>query len=155
MVTLLPKQSVLGDNTILGPIHDAHSTSRWIRRRSADRFMEQQRVTIIGSHQPVWTGMLLNFRHSANKQFMYPEAVAPHNESSGTEQSVADMEPRTPIFEAPPERPAEPTSPSLKNTAASSHRKSQDYCFKSMDLNLHRYQGGEAPCLNRHRKQFQ
>ena len=92
VVTLLPKQSLLGDNTILGPIHDAHSTSRWIRRRSADRFMEQQWVTIMGSHQPVWTGMLLNFgtvqtvyvsrsRRTAERKFWHRAVGSGHGTS--------------------------------------------------------------------------
>ena len=56
---------------------------------------------------------------------MYTEAVVRQNEGSGTVQSAADMEPRTPIFKAPPERPAEPTTPPAK-TPAPSRRESQN-----------------------------
>ena len=45
------------------------------------------------------------------KQSMCPEAVAPQNKSSGIGQSVGNMGPHTPIFTAPLERPAEPSTP--------------------------------------------
>ena len=91
-----------------------------------------------GQSAEAWTGMLLNSRGGVQTVHV-PEAAAPMNESSGTEQS---------IVKAPPERPAEPTSPSINRPRRLISQEESTLLFKSLDLNLHHHRWRAVLRLN-------
>ena len=89
-------KGVLGDNIIFGPIHDAQVTLHYGRY---DVKMQGDSLSHNGLRTWVVISSCVN-RYVAElsaecRQSMYCEAAASQIEISGTEQSVADMEPRT------------------------------------------------------------